>query len=75
MMTKIQAEARLAEIGPNALKLARETRETIALCQLIRAKETPALVTDLRRNVLEYITQCKKEYRTLRASLDSGVFG
>lgn len=73
-MTKTDAERRLAEIGPQALKLVRETRDTIALCLRIGAKDNDTLLPKLRRDTLAYIRQCKHEYRQLRAALENGIF-
>ena len=75
MKTKPDAERRLAEIGPQALKLVRDTRETMALCLRIGAPDNATLLPRLRRETLAYITQCKKEHRLLRAALESGVYG
>ena len=73
-LSKQDAQNRLAEIGPDALKLARDTRRDIALCLRIGAKENATLIPRLRREVLGYIRQCKKEYRALQAALEDGLF-
>ncbi|MFC3863013.1 hypothetical protein ACFOPQ_19810 [Deinococcus antarcticus] len=73
-MNKQTAKARLAEIGPHALKHVLEVRETIALCQRIGARENAVLIPELRRSTLQYIAQVKKEYRQLKAALEGGVY-
>ncbi|MFD2609610.1 hypothetical protein ACFSR9_09195 [Deinococcus taklimakanensis] len=73
-MNKLEAERRLKEIGPGALRLARGTRETIALCNRIGAKENAVLIPKLRRDTLAAIRQAKREYRMLKAALASGVY-
>ena len=72
--TRAEVEAHLPTIRPRALKLALETRETIAMTRRICGNKADAPIAELRRCTLEMIASAKKQERNLRTALDSGLY-
>ena len=72
--TRAEVEAHLPTIRPRALKLALETRETIAMTRRICGSKADAPIAELRRCTLAMIASAKKQERNLRSALDAGLY-
>ena len=68
------AEAHLSTIRPRALKMAVDTRETIAITRRICGNKVDAPLAELRRCTLDMIRSAKMQERELRAALDAGLY-
>lgn len=74
LQNRAEAEAHLSTIRPRALKMAVETRDTIAMTRRICGNKADAPIAELRRCTLAMIASAKKQERHLRAALDSGLY-
>ncbi|GGI85881.1 hypothetical protein [Deinococcus wulumuqiensis] len=72
--TRAEIEAHLPTIRPRALKLALETRETIAMTWRICGEKADAPIAELRRCTLEMIASAKKQEQRFQAALDDGLY-
>ena len=71
---RAEAEAHLPTIRPRALKLALETRETIAMTRRICGSKADAPIAELRRCTLAMIASAKKQEQRFQAALDDGLY-
>lgn len=72
--TRAEVEAHLATIRPRALKLALETRATIAMTRRICGKKADAPIAELRRSTLDMIASAKRQEQKFQAALDEGLY-
>ena len=72
--TRAEVEAHLPTIRPRALKLALETRDTIAMTRRICGFGADAQLAELRRCTLAMIQSAKKQERNLRSALEAGLY-
>lgn len=74
-LTKTDVQRRLAELGPQALMVAREARAVITFSLQAGGKDNSAPILALRQATLRYVAHCKEEYHALHAALERGDFG